>query len=63
MTFEPETALVKCSTSHGDVAMELYREWSPNGFDRAVSLYEQGFYNHSHFYRVIPGFLVQFGIR
>jgi hypothetical protein len=63
MSFEPETALIKCSTSKGEVTMEMYREWSPNGFDRVVSLYEQGFYDQSHFYRVIPGYMVQFGIR
>jgi peptidyl-prolyl cis-trans isomerase A (cyclophilin A) len=42
--------------------IEFYRDWSPHGYDRAVSLFEKGFYDHTHFYRVVPNFLVQFGI-
>lgn len=38
------------------------REWSPNGYDRAIELYERHFFDGSHFFRAIPGFLVQFGI-
>lgn len=59
---ETETALVKCGTSVGDFAMEFRRHWSPMGYDRAVELFERGFYDHTHFYRAIPKFLVQFGI-
>ena len=43
--------------------MEMHRAWSPLGYDKVVTLYEKGFYDHSYFHRVIPGFLVQFGIR
>ena len=60
---DPETALIKCKTSKGDVWMEMHRAWSPLGYDKVVTLYEKGFYDHSHFHRVIPGLLVQFGIR
>jgi cyclophilin family peptidyl-prolyl cis-trans isomerase len=42
--------------------MEFHRAWSPQGYDRAVELFERGFYDHSHFFRVVPNFLVQFGI-
>ena len=42
--------------------MELHRFWSPMGYDRAVELFERHFYDGSHFYRVVPKFLVQFGI-
>jgi cyclophilin family peptidyl-prolyl cis-trans isomerase len=38
------------------------QEWSPNGYDRAVELYERHFYDNSHFFRAVPNFLVQFGI-
>ena len=57
-----ETAIVKCGTSKGDFTMELHRSWSPIGYDRAVELFDRGFYDGSHFYRVVPKFLVQFGI-
>jgi cyclophilin family peptidyl-prolyl cis-trans isomerase len=38
------------------------QDWSPNGYDRAVELFERHFYDGSHFFRVVPRFLVQFGI-
>jgi peptidyl-prolyl cis-trans isomerase A (cyclophilin A) len=57
-----ETAVIECGTSKGDFAMELNRSWSPMGYDRAVELFERGFYDGSHFFRVVPKFLVQFGI-
>ena len=57
-----ETAIIRCGTSKGDFTMELHRSWSPIGYDRAVELFDRGFYDGSHFYRVVPKFLVQFGI-
>jgi len=36
--------------------------WSPNGYDRAIELYERNFFDGSHFFRAVPNFLVQFGI-
>ena len=57
-----ETAIVQCGTSKGDFTMELHRSWSPIGYDRAVELFDRGFFDGSHFYRVVPKFLVQFGI-
>ena len=58
----PPTALVTCGTTKGELAIEFYRNWAPNGYDRLVELFRRGFYDHSHFFRVVPGFLVQFGI-
>jgi len=59
---EDEVAIVKCGTTRGPFSMKFYRMWSPHGYDRAVELFERGFYDHSHFFRVVEGFLVQFGI-
>jgi hypothetical protein len=36
-----EEAIVKCGTSKGPIEMKFYRDWSPNGYDRATYLYEQ----------------------
>ena len=44
------------------LANSLQQLWSPNGYDRAVELFEQKFFDGSHFFRVVPNFLVQFGI-
>ena len=56
-------AIVECGTTAGPFAIQLRKEWSPLGYERALELFERGFYDHSHFFRVLPGFLVQFGIR
>lgn len=61
-TTKDEEALVRCGTSKGPIVIRFYRHWSPHGYDRAVALFEKGFYDHSHFFRVVPDFLVQFGI-
>ena len=37
-------------------------EWSPHGYHKALELFQRGFYDNSHFFRVVPGFLVQFGM-
>lgn len=55
-------AMVQCTTTAGQIIMHMHRDWSPNGYDRAVSLFERGYYDNSHFFRVVPHFLVQFGI-
>lgn len=55
-------AIVQCTTTAGQIIMHMHRDWSPNGYDRAVSLFERGYYDNSHFFRVVPHFLVQFGI-
>lgn len=57
-----EETIIRCGTTKGDITLQLIREWSPNGYDRAVELFERHFYDHSHLFRAVPNFLVQFGI-
>lgn len=57
-----ETSIISCSTSAGDFKMKLHKDWSPIGYVRAVELFDRGFYDNSHFFRVVKNFLVQFGI-
>ena len=58
----PETYQVLFETSKGDFTVEVHREWSPNGADRFHKLVESGFYDECRFFRVLPGFMVQWGI-
>ena len=57
-----EVTRIECGTTAGDIILELHRQWSPAGYDRAVELFSRRFYDHSHFFRTVPNFLVQFGI-
>jgi peptidyl-prolyl cis-trans isomerase A (cyclophilin A) len=50
------------STSKGDFTIEVNRAWAPRGADRFYNLVKNGFYNDTRFFRVISGFMVQFGI-
>ncbi len=60
---DSQEAKVTCDTSAGQFTMLFHRKWSPIGYDRVLDLFVDGFYDQSHFFRVIPNFLVQFGIR
>jgi peptidyl-prolyl cis-trans isomerase A (cyclophilin A) len=58
----PETYRVKFDTSKGAVVVEVHREWAPNGADRFYNLVRGGFYNNVRFFRVLTGFMAQFGM-
>ena len=58
----PETFKVKFATTKGDFTMEVTRAWSPLGADRFYNLVKAGFFTDVTFFRVIEGFMVQFGI-
>lgn len=58
----PETFQVKFSTTKGDFTVTVTRAWAPLGADRFYNLVRAGFYTDCAFFRVIPGFMAQFGI-
>lgn len=58
----PEKFQVKLETSKGDIVIEVTRAWSPNGAARFYDAVKAGFYDDCRFFRVIPGFMVQWGI-
>ena len=49
-------------TSAGMFVVEVHRDWAPNGADRFYNLVKNGFFDNARFFRVISGFMVQFGI-
>lgn len=57
----PEKYRVKFETSKGDFMVEVYRDWSPHGADRLYYLVNNGFYDNVRFFRVVTGFMAQFG--
>ena len=58
----PATFKAKFDTSKGAFVLEVQRDWAPNGADRFYNLVKHGFYDNVRFFRVIKGFMVQFGI-
>jgi peptidyl-prolyl cis-trans isomerase A (cyclophilin A) len=58
----PATYKAKFDTSKGSFVVEVNRDWAPNGADRFYNLVKSGFFDNTRFFRVIPGFMVQFGI-
>lgn len=58
----PDVFQVAFSTSTGAFVLEVHRAWSPHGADRFYNLVRHGFYDDSRFYRVVEGFIVQFGL-
>lgn len=58
----PDSFLVRFATTRGDFVVKARRHWSPAGVDRLHYLARHGFYDEARFHRVVPGFVVQFGI-
>src|SRR5579862_6940177 len=58
----PATYKVQFDTSKGPFVVEVHRDWAPNGADRFYNLVKNGFYDNARFFRVVSGFMVQFGI-
>ena len=49
-------------TGSGDITIDIFPEAAPNAAARFVELVEAGFYNNTPVFRVVPGFVAQFGI-
>lgn len=58
----PEYFKARFETTQGNFDIEAKREWSPNGVDRLYQLIKHDFYTDIALYRVLPKFVVQFGI-
>jgi cyclophilin family peptidyl-prolyl cis-trans isomerase len=58
----PAKYRVKFVTTKGTFVVEVRRDWAPRGADRFYNLVKDGFYNNASFFRVVPGFVVQFGM-
>ena len=58
----PETYRVRFETTKGDFVVQVQRALSPNGADRFYNLVRNGYYDGVRFFRVIGGFMAQFGM-
>ena len=57
----PDSFNVHVATTRGEFDVKVHREWAPRGTDRLYYLVGAGFYDCVRFYRVIQGFMAQFG--
>src|SRR5689334_652382 len=58
----PDEFKVKFTTTKGDFTVDVHRDWSPIGADRFYNLVRNHYYNNVSFFRVLPNFVVQFGM-
>jgi peptidyl-prolyl cis-trans isomerase A (cyclophilin A) len=58
----PAVFSAKFTTTKGDFVVEVTRAWSPRGADRFYNLVKYHFFDDAAFFRVLEGFVVQFGI-
>ena len=58
----PEVWKARFETTQGVFIVQVARPWAPLGADRFYSLVRGGFYDGCRVFRVLPGFVVQWGI-
>ena len=58
----PAMFKVKFDSSAGPFEVQVHRAWAPNAADHFYTLVKNGFYDEARFFRVVPNFMVQFGI-
>ena len=58
----PDVYDVKFTTTKGDFVVRVNRAWAPIGADRFYNLVKHGFFTGAPFFRVVQGFIIQFGL-
>ena len=58
----PNVFRARFETSKGDFLVDVHRDWAPIGADRFYNLVQNGYYDDVRFFRVITGFIAQFGM-
>ena len=58
----PEEFDVTFTTTKGDFVVHVIRSWAPLGVDRFYNLVKHHFFTDAPFFRIVPGFVVQFGL-
>ncbi|MBN2308789.1 MAG: peptidylprolyl isomerase [Candidatus Hydrogenedentes bacterium] len=59
---EQPTYKVRFDCSCGSFVVAVYADWAPRGAQRFRELVEDEYFDDARFFRVIPGFMAQFGI-
>jgi peptidyl-prolyl cis-trans isomerase A (cyclophilin A) len=59
----PALYRAKFTTTKGDFVVEVNRDWAPRGADRFYNLVRVKYFTDASFFRVVPNFIVQFGMQ
>lgn len=57
-----DTFRVRFETTKGDFIVEAHKDWAPNGVERFLELLDVHYFDEGRFFRVVPGFIAQFGV-
>ena len=58
----PEIFRARFETTRGDFVVEVVRAWAPHGADRFYNLVRHGYFDDARLHRVVPDFIVQWGL-
>jgi peptidyl-prolyl cis-trans isomerase A (cyclophilin A) len=58
----PAVFRVRFETNKGPFVVEVHRDWAPLAVDRFYELVQQKYFDDNRFFRVVPGFVAQFGL-
>lgn len=58
----PDTFEVEFATTKGSFTVHVTRSWAPLGADRFYNLVKNGYFDEAAFFRIVPNFIVQFGL-
>jgi peptidyl-prolyl cis-trans isomerase A (cyclophilin A) len=59
---EPGVTKVRLATTKGDILLAVHSDWAPLGAARFLELVKAKYYDDAGFFRVVPNFVVQFGL-
>lgn len=59
---EFQTTVTSSASGSSSFILSVTRDWAPLGADRLYALVQDGFFDDAGFFRVVPGFVVQFGL-
>ncbi len=58
----PDSFRVRFTTTRGDFTVLVHTAWAPNGAKRFYNLVRNNFFDGARFFRVLKGFVAQFGL-